>query len=187
MDTPRASPRRLLSRLVEPAIVFPLLAAMLLAVIWGTTWSLVRTERIAAQNTAAVSTVELADTYEAQVLRALREIDQTLRFVKFAYESNGGRIDLAGLKEKGLLLPDLLFVVSIADARGDVVASTRPLRVRDVSADDYFTSQRASDAIAIGRPIAPTFDGEWTLRFSRRLRDARGEFAGIVFVSVAAS
>ena len=187
MDTPRASSRRVLSRLVEPVVVFPLLAAMLLAVIWGSTWSLVRAERAAAQSAAAISTVELADTYEAQVLRALREIDQTLRFVKYAYESSGGRIDLAALKNKGLLLPDLLFVVSIADARGDIVASTRPLRVRNVAAHDYFETPRASDAIAIGRPIPPTFDGEWTLRFSRRLRDARGEFAGVVFVSVAAS
>ncbi|HUQ27816.1 MAG TPA: EAL domain-containing protein [Usitatibacter sp.] len=187
MNPPRASQRRALSRLVEPVVAFPLLAAMLLAVIWGTTWSLVRSERAAARSTASASTVELAETYEAQVLRALREIDQTLRFVKYAHESNGGRIDLAALKNKGLLLTDLLFVVSIADARGDVTAGTRALRVRNVGADDYFTRQRAGDAIVIGKPIPPTFDDEWTLRFSRPLRDERGNFAGIVFVSVAAS
>ena len=98
MDIPRPPSRRVLSRLVEPLVVLPIVAAMLLTVIWATTWSVVRAERAAAQSAAVASTLELADTYEAQVLRALREIDQTLRFVKFAYESNGARVDLAGLK-----------------------------------------------------------------------------------------
>ncbi|HSS26885.1 MAG TPA: hypothetical protein VLL50_02960, partial [Usitatibacter sp.] len=75
---------------------------MLLAVIWGSTWSLIRVERSTASRAAATSALELADTYEAQMVRALREIDQTLRFVKFAYESQGD-VDLEALKAKGLL------------------------------------------------------------------------------------
>jgi diguanylate cyclase (GGDEF)-like protein len=182
-----ASPRRLLSRLVEPVVIFPIIAALLLAVIWSTTWSLVRAEREAADRVAAASTAELADTYEAQSLRALREIDQTLRFVKYAYESGAGPIDLAAIKDKGLLPPELLFAVSIADERGNIVASTRPRFGSNIAADDYFVQQReAGEAISISKPVAMP-NGEWTLRFSRRLSGRRGEFAGVVFLSVAAS
>src|SRR5689334_13716151 len=112
MEAHPAPQRRALSRLAEPWVLFPVLALLFLGIIWGMTWSLVRAERNAAHAAAATSTGELADTYEAQVLRALREIDQTLRFVKYAYEGNDGRLDLAALKAKGLLLPDLLFIVS---------------------------------------------------------------------------
>ena len=55
-----------------------------LAMIWGTTFNLIKSERAAAERAATLSSRELAETYEAQVVRALREIDQTLKVVKFA-------------------------------------------------------------------------------------------------------
>ena len=114
-----------MSRLAEPYVLFPLIALILLGVVWGTTASLIRIDRAAADRAAAGTTLELADTYEAQVVRAMREIDQTLKLVKFAYESKSGDINLTELKAKGLLPPDLLFIVSVADAKGRVVASSR--------------------------------------------------------------
>ncbi len=83
-----------MSRLAEPYVLFPLIALILLGVVWGTTASLIRIDRAAADRAAAGTTLELADTYEAQVVRAMREIDQTLKLVKFAYESKSGDINL---------------------------------------------------------------------------------------------
>ena len=117
--------RRGLSRLGEPYFLFPVIAAILLAVVWGSTLSVIRVEHTSADRAAASSTLELAETYEAQVVRVLREVDQSLKFIKFAYESKAGRIDLADLKAKGVLPPDLVFQVSIANARGEIVSSTR--------------------------------------------------------------
>jgi diguanylate cyclase (GGDEF)-like protein/PAS domain S-box-containing protein len=145
---------------------------------------MIQVERASASRAAASSSLELAETYEAQVVRALREIDQTLKFVKFAHDRDGGRIDLADLKAKGLLLPDLLFIVSVADAEGRIVASTRPPDMAIVADMDYFTALKRSDTIAVSRPQAA--DKEWKIHFSRRLQGADGSFAGIVTVSVAA-
>ena len=39
-----------------------MVAVVLLAVIWGSTWSLIRVERSTAARAAATSTLELADT-----------------------------------------------------------------------------------------------------------------------------
>ncbi len=103
--------RHSLSRLAEPHLMFPAIAVFLLAVIWGATLNLIKAEREAAQRTAVSSSLELGETYEAQVLRALREIDQTLKFVKYAYEKDGGRSVLQQLRASALLPPDLLFVV----------------------------------------------------------------------------
>jgi diguanylate cyclase (GGDEF)-like protein len=182
-----AALRRWLSHITEPHILFPAIAVLVLAVIWGTTLNLIKVERAAAEHTAAASSRELAETYEAQVVRALREIDQTLKFVKFAYELRGKQVVLQELKARALLPPDLLFVVSIADSKGDVVASTRPSAMTNVADQDYFQSQRQTDVLSVGRPRQSPGSGEWKLQFSRRLNAADGRFSGIVMVSVDAA
>jgi len=121
-----AAKRSWLSHATEPHILFPAIAVLVLAVIWGTTLNLIRVERLPAEHAAAASSRELAETYEAQVVRALREIDQTLKLVKYVYELRGKELALQELKARALLPPDLLFVVSIVDSKGDVVASTHP-------------------------------------------------------------
>src|SRR3984957_17587520 len=104
---------RRLGRAVEPQILFPLIAVSLLAGIWGTTLSLLKVRRADAEHAAAVSSRELLGTYEAQVVRALGEIDEALNLVKLWTDRDDGRHTLAQLKDKGLLPPDLLFNVSI--------------------------------------------------------------------------
>ena len=175
--------RRGLARLVEPYVLFPLVALVLLGVVWGTTWHVISVERATALRNASTSSLEHADTYEAQVVRALREIDQTLKFVKFAYEADGGRVDLTRLKQDGLLLPELVFVVSVTDAAGRVVASTHPTAPVDVGGRDFFEALRASDAISISKPML-SGDIDAKLHFARRLVGRDGRFAGGVLVSV---
>jgi diguanylate cyclase (GGDEF)-like protein len=172
-----------LGRATEPQILFPLIAVFLLTIVWGTTWGVLKVRHVDAEHTAAVSSRELLGTYEAQVVRALREIDQTLNLVKFWPERQAGRHTLADLKDKGLLPPDLLFIVSIADAKGAIVESTRPFEKQNVADQDTFRKQRDSEAFFIERlSRGPT--GEAKLEFSRRLNDSSGAFDGVVIVSV---
>jgi diguanylate cyclase (GGDEF)-like protein len=178
--------RRGLGWATEPQVLFPLVAVLLLCVIWVTTVGVIRVKTSAAAHGAAASSRELLGTYEAQVVRALREIDLTLKLVKFWPERHAGRHTLADLKDKGLLPPDLLFVVSIADAAGTIVESTRPIGRPQVADQDAFRKQRAGDAFIIGRlPPGPT--GEAKLEFSRRLNAADGAFDGMVIVAVDAN
>jgi signal transduction histidine kinase len=176
---------RIWGRLTDPPILFSLIAVGLLAVVWSTTFAIIRANDAATAHAAAASTRELLGTYEAQVVRALSEIDHTLNLVNFWPHRASGRT-LADLKDKGLLPPDLLFVVSIADRSGAIVDSTRPTGRKDIYDQDYFRKQREGDAFAIGRlPPGPT--GNSQLTFSRRLTDANGAFDGIAIVSVDAA
>jgi diguanylate cyclase (GGDEF)-like protein len=176
-----------LGRLAEPAALFPVVAILLLAIVWGTTLNLVTVERAAADRAATISSRELVETYEAQVVRALREIDQTLKVVKYEYELRGGPIVLQELKAKALLPPDLLFAISIADSHGNIVASTRSPVATQVADQDYFLVQRRHDALSVGRPRQSPGGGGWTLQFSRRLNAADGSFAGVVVIAVDAA
>jgi PAS domain-containing protein len=182
---PANANRRGWGRVTEPQILFPLIAVILLGAIWSTTFAIIRVNDAAAAHAAAASTRELLGTYEAQVVRALSEIDQTLNLIKSWPQRTAGRM-LADLKDRGLLPPDLLFVVSIADRTGAIVDSTRPVGRQNVSDQDYFRKQRESDAFAVGRlPPGPTGDAKLT--FSRRLTDSHQAFDGIAIVSVDAA
>ena len=88
--------RAWLSRLTEPQILYPGATILALGMIWGGTLNLVRVERADAATASAAATLELVETYEAQVVRALREIDQTLKFVKYVCESKGASAALSG-------------------------------------------------------------------------------------------
>jgi two-component system, NtrC family, sensor kinase len=174
-----------LNRLSEPALLFPAIALLLLIVIWAGTLQLIKLKRSDTEHVAAVSSRELLATYEAQVVRALREIDQTLTLVKYLHERHRGQRTLAELKNEGLLPSDMLFIVSIADPRGVIVESTRPAQVQVVADQDYFQAQRKSESFFIGRPArGPT--GDANLVFSRRLSAADETFDGVVFVAIGA-
>ena len=175
-----------LGSIAEPQILFPLIALVLLAAMWMATAGIIRLKHTEAERDAALLSRELLGTYEAQVVRVLREIDQTLNLVKFWHEGNFMQGALSELKDRGLLPPDLVFSVSIADRDGTIVESTRPLGGDSVADQDYFRKQRDSSAILVGKlPRGATGDGK--LLFSKRLNGPKGEFDGVVMVAVDAS
>ncbi|MEO8360818.1 MAG: EAL domain-containing protein [Vicinamibacteria bacterium] len=175
-----------LGRATEPYVLFPALALIGLASIFWTTLSVIRFEDAAARHAAALSSRELGETYEAQVVRALREIDQALKVVKFAWESSAQPATLADLREKSLLPPDLVFRMSVANSVGEIVASTRPEEATSVSQERYFLAQHETDTLSVGQPSRNPESGEWEVHFSRRLT-RKNAFAGIVILAVDAS
>ncbi len=181
----RAQWSRAIGRAARPQILFPAIGVLLLMGSWATTIGLIRVKHADADHAAAVSSRELLDTYEAQVVRALREIDHAMNLVKYWRAREGEHLELSDLKDNGLLPPDLFFTVSIADARGNIVDSTRAEGRRNVADQDYFQKSRDSDTFSIGQlPKGPTGDSK--LYFSRRL-EANGAFDRVVIVAVDAS
>ena len=128
--------RHWLNVATEPAILFPVISIIVLAVIWGMTWNLIRVQHAAAEHGAITTSRELAETYEAQVLRSLREIDQNLNLIKHEYETGNKSGVLSELRNKGLLLPDMLFTISIADRQGNIIESTGEPLLRNVENQD---------------------------------------------------
>src|SRR5580698_4482996 len=174
---------RRIGRVTEPQILFPFIAVLLLAAVWVMTFSIGKVRHSDAVHAAAAASGELLDTYEAQVVRALRDIDETLHLVKFWHEHEHGQGGLAKLRESGLLPVDLLFVVSVANSDGIIVDSTRPHERQSVADQDYFRKQRDVDSFFVGE-IPRGAGGNSKLRFSRRLNTAAGTFDGIVIVAV---
>ncbi|MBV6748883.1 EAL domain-containing protein [Pseudomonas chlororaphis] len=178
---------RVLEPIKEAYILFPLLAVLLLLAIWSATLYLIKVEQTRAQRSAATTSLEISATYEAQMLRAVREIDQTLKLVKYTYEAEGERNPLPKLKERALLPPALLFDVSVVNPDGEPVASTRANEAGNITEPDEQQTLRHNDTLLISRPWKNPLTGEWRLRFSRRLNATNGAFSGITRVEVDAA
>ncbi|MFT5532945.1 MAG: diguanylate cyclase (GGDEF)-like protein/PAS domain S-box-containing protein [Burkholderiaceae bacterium] len=185
LKSPGVRLRSWLYTLPESTMLFPAFALCFLAVIWLATLHFISVERGNAEMGTTALSSELATTYEAQVLRALRDIDQTLNLIKYAYELNGQSAVLQDLKSKALLPSDLLFVIVITDQHGDVVASTRASLPPMMKDDQQLQATQIAGGLVISTPRHDTTTGEASLHFSRRLLGARGNFAGMVMLSVA--
>ncbi|MGA8137359.1 MAG: ATP-binding protein [Pseudomonas gingeri] len=185
--TTRSFFQRGLDQVKEAYILFPLLAAVLLLVIWTATLHLISSELARAQRGASTASLEIGATYEAQMLRAVHEIDQTLKLVKYTYEAEGERNPLPRLKERALLPPPLLFDVSVVNPDGGLVASTRANDTEAISDRDEQQALQHDDTLLISHAWKKPQTGEWRLRFSRRLNAPDGGFSGIARVEVDAA
>lgn len=166
-----------------PLFLFTGFGIIVLAGLWTLTLSFIFSERDAAIYSARISSYQQADTYEAHVVRALREIDQTLLFLQYAH-SLGRDNYLAELEERTLLPPALLFIVSIADEQGNIVYSNRSRGLSNVAEEEYFVRQREADLLAVSKPQRLELGGPFYLHFSRRLNSPENEFQGTAIVSV---
>lgn len=175
------------SHVIESRFLFPLTAVVVLAAIWGTTLNLIKIERTTAEQTAIALSHELILTYESQIVRALREIDQTLKIVKSAYEDWGEKNVLALLKARNLLPPTLVFDVTIADNKGEIVESTAPKERAYITDQNLHLNRDQVDVMSIVLPPADSDSGPWHLHFRRGLSAPDGKSSGMVIVTVDAA
>ncbi|MDZ7859160.1 MAG: EAL domain-containing protein [Candidatus Krumholzibacteriota bacterium] len=172
-------------RLIEPPVLSIVMTVLFLAVIWAVTLNLIARERASADRTAAAMTMDVADTYEAQVVRALREIDHTLKMVRYQLDDKPAQVILEDLRSEELLPPEIVFTVSIIDARGEILDSTNRSSIpENVANMDFFKRAKEQEDMVIGQPQHYRGSDEWWLSFSRRFGEAGQRFTGIVAVSV---
>ncbi|MGI4842536.1 MAG: bifunctional diguanylate cyclase/phosphodiesterase [Janthinobacterium lividum] len=173
-----------LGRGLETHISLPLFALLLVAALWTAALQMIGAEERAAHAGARETTRELVDTYEAQMARSLSGIDQTLRVLQYAVETDGPGGALAAMSAKGLLPPGLVFQVAIIGPDGRVLASNPHRRPGgDVSRAPWFAWHRDKDSPA---PYVSTTVGrrEPHVVFSRRINTDGGRFAGVATVAV---
>lgn len=157
-----------------------MIAALMLFVIWGSTYFLVNKERADIERQVAMSVVEVTDTYEARVVRALREIDTALKLVRFAANSSDQGSVLDILDAQRLLPPSLLFTVSIVDAQGVVTESTVPVHIGQLVKIPT-QAEEAVDYLEVSEGYA---DKSRQLTFTRPLMTERQGAEGWVVIAI---
>jgi diguanylate cyclase (GGDEF)-like protein/PAS domain S-box-containing protein len=179
---PRMSRR--LGRALETHIALPLFALLPLIAIWIATFHFIAAEHDAAVASARDAAREQVDTYEAQMVRSLTAIDQTLKVLKYAVEQHGPEAALDQLRRQALLPPGLVFTISIADRDGRIVAGNPAPRPQEVGGEAYFRAHLDADSGLpyVSQTVADSIKPEHHLHFTRRINDAAGRFAGVAIV-----
>ena len=161
---------------------------LILALVWtAVLWRISIEHQVILRDTAA-SASTVATALEQQTLRAIRQVDQVTRFVKYEFERSRGDFDLKQTLAKGIVADRYLVLVSVVDAKGDVTAATMPGAAGVNIADrEHFRVHRddANDSLFISHPVFGRVSRKWVLQFSRRLNHPDGSFAGVVVVSQA--
>jgi diguanylate cyclase (GGDEF)-like protein len=144
-------------------------------------------ERDAATHASMASAAILSSALEQHTIKAIHQVDQITRFVKYEFEKTPGQFNLASTVEKGVVQSDTLVQVSLIDEHGMLVGSTSgaiPKPV-DLSDREHFRIHQLSndDLLYISKPVLGRVSRQWTLQITRRLNHPDGSFAGVVVVS----
>lgn len=163
-----------------------LIPILLLVVIWAAALYVIHLERGSTEEAAIHSSQEILETYDAQMVRNLGAIDQTLKIVKFSFEQEGSKFSLPDLREKGLLPSSVVFDVRIANEHGDILGEVPKDLEANVARESYFQVhvQLDSGMPYVGNANKNAATGLWELQFSRRLNAPDGSFAGVAILSV---
>jgi diguanylate cyclase (GGDEF)-like protein/PAS domain S-box-containing protein len=171
--------------LTRVSVVIALSCAALVAVIWATAVERVAYERGEAVRDAVATSSNLALAFEEQTVRALKSVEQALRFVSHQYLERGARLDERMLLAGGVLDFSVFRHIDVLDARADSVL--RPLGKRVNGADrEFFRDHRDSPSseLRIGEPTLGRVTGRSAIHMTRRIDNADGSFGGLALASV---
>ncbi|WP_245573453.1 putative bifunctional diguanylate cyclase/phosphodiesterase [Marinimicrobium agarilyticum] len=121
--------------------------------IWAATFHLAGDVVRNASRNAASAATDAADTYEAQVVRALREIDQTLKLVRYDVQRHPPNVAINALNERNLLPPSLLFSVAVLSPRGEILATHGRFGLEHPEEHDFFQRARRTDQLTLSQPV----------------------------------
>ncbi len=145
-------------------------------------------ERVHALAAAQSNGANLARAFSESLLRTVREIDQTLLFVRALREREGPSVDLSPWIDRVDRLQVLAAQISMTNRAGVVTMSnlrpvTKPI---DLSDRPHFRrfAEHPEDVLHVGPPVLGRVSNLWTVQFVRMLRNPQGGFDGILVVSV---
>lgn len=142
----------------------------------------------AAEQQAAADTANLARAFDENITRTVESIDQTLLFLRDAYQHDPkGFIAGSWANERGFL-SGLPVKISLTDRNGHVLWTNPGPLVGDINLADrpHFQAQRdnTSDKLVISRPVIGRLSHIWEIEFVRKLVAPDGGFGGIMVVSL---
>lgn len=164
----------------------PAFGLLLVAAMWAAAWVQMDTTERALISAATRTTEGLAEEFEHYTRRAIDDIDLTTRLVKHEFEQHNS-IDVARLIREGLLGEGRdRVVMSVADAKGNIVARNQPFKPFSIADREYFRlhAERDTGLLDISKPLVGRTSGFVNILLSRRLNHPDGSFAGIVLVAV---
>ena len=186
-QAPREMKLANLPRRRRALLAIPALGALVLVLLWTVIFARLSVERDAAKHESMASAAILSSALEQHTVKAIHQVDQITRFVKYEFENTRGQFDLARTVERGVVQSDTLVQVAIIDENGRLRATTAESNPKpvDLSDREHFKVHALSndDLLYISKPVLGRVSRQWTLQITRRMNHPDGTFAGVVVVS----
>jgi PAS domain S-box-containing protein len=182
--------------LLAPEFFVLTFTAFLITLIWSAISYRIDHDRGVVIDAAQVNTRNLARAYAEHVQGTLQLLDQALLRMKSEYEHKSS--DPAYLRRmmNDERIEAQIVPMAVTSRDGYIIASNvgavphanlpppASVTASYVGDRDYFHAQLAHDSgVYVSVPMVNQITGKTTIALSRRLNDAHGSFAGVVFVS----
>ncbi|RKP59302.1 EAL domain-containing protein [Pararobbsia silviterrae] len=168
-------------------LAIPLLGFLLLGLLWIVILSRLQVEKEAAYRESSASAAILSAALEQHTIKAIHQVDQITRFIKYEFEKSPATFNLRTTVDKGVVQSDTLVQISLIDSNGKLIASTADADSKpiDLSDREHFVIHKREndDRLYISTPVLGRVSKHWTLQITRRLNNPNGTFAGVVVVS----
>lgn len=165
-----------------------LLALVLLGFVWLASYLYLQLDREKTIEAAVANTTNMARVFQSHVARSIKDIDQTILFLRRSYEADPTNFDLPAWTTNSYLLHDLVLQISLIGKDG-MLLSTNIVRNPDhVDLSDrvHFKVHAKSneDNLYISKPVLGRASGKWSIQITRRVSEPDGSFGGVLVASM---
>ncbi|KAF1853937.1 hypothetical protein Lal_00005148 [Lupinus albus] len=130
----------------------------------------------------------MAKAYQEYMLRSIQQIDQAAQFIVSEYEKNHDQLSSIITHTSSIINTDYLFQVSILDKDGFLKFSNlRNVNDKiDLSDREHFRVHltNSQDFLFISKPVLGRVSKKWSIQFTRKMFNDRGDFDGVIVLSV---
>ena len=176
-------------RLFKPSKISLLFIVGIVLVWGGVAYDLHQTREQALQQ-AQTQLENLTRIYTEEVAASISTIDYVLIDLRNTWKRNRENFGAEVEERRAYLDPSVAYNVSIIDPEGSLVfasaaAATDPINVK-LNDREHFRVHlfNQADRLHISEPVLLREAHRWAIQFSRPLLDAKGDFDGVVVVSV---
>ncbi len=160
----------------------------LIGLLWAATEAQVKRDQQEKRTLAMHMARALTHTYAAQLEQLVAQLDRLMLSIAHDWYDAPSRLNLQRDRIRGLFPHQHEFFVAIINADGRPVRTSFPLReATNFSRVDFFRAHATGccKGMLISGPDLGTLTGKPFIRFSRRLQQPDGSFAGVVVISAA--
>ena len=173
-------------RLLTSGGAVVVLALLVIAAVWIAALQAVRISQERELEETRTEAENYARAFEQHIERTIRSVDSVLLTVI----QDARRLDLPALQREMNRLHsrhrDVIAVISLIDARGNLVANSPPSPVISLSDRPHFRAHldRDTGEPFIGKPLLGRVSQRWSMHVSRRVNGADGAFAGVAVAAI---
>lgn len=165
-----------------------LLGLALLVFLWIGAGLYIQLDREKTIDASVQETRNLARLFEEHVSRSIKEIDQTIQFVRRSYERDPQGFDLPAWTATEGLLHDLTIQIALIAPDGQLIATnvTRTPGKMDLSDREHFRVHLGAteDKLFISKPLLGRATNKWQIQLTRRMSKPDGSFGGVIVASL---